>query len=53
MLTCLLFKIIFTYNRPKFFRLILLVVCSELYHISGVRTCVQKVKPKMAEFEEL
>ena len=26
---------------------------SELYHISGVRTCVQKVKPKMAEFEEL
>ena len=26
---------------------------SELYHISGVRTRVQKVKPKMAEFEEL
>ena len=25
---------------------------SELYHISGVRTRVQKVKPKMAEFEE-
>ena len=26
---------------------------SELYHISGVRTRVLKVKPKMAEFEEL
>ena len=26
---------------------------SELYNISGVRTRVQKVKPKMAEFEEL
>ena len=26
---------------------------SELYHISGVRTNIQKVKPKMAEFEEL
>ena len=26
---------------------------SELYHISGVRTRVQKVMPKMAEFEEL
>ena len=26
---------------------------SELYHISGVRTRVQKVKPKMAEIEEL
>ena len=24
---------------------------SELYHISGVRTRVQKVKPKMAEIE--
>ena len=26
---------------------------SELYHLSGMRTRVQKVKPKMAEFEEL
>ena len=26
---------------------------SELYNTSGVRTRVQKVKPKMAEFEEL
>ena len=26
---------------------------SELYHISGVRTHIQKVNPKMAEFEEL
>ena len=26
---------------------------SELYHISGVRTHIQKVKPKMAEIEEL
>ena len=26
---------------------------SELYHISGVRTQIQNVKPKMAEFEEL
>ena len=26
---------------------------SELCHISGVRTHIQKVKPKMAEFEEL
>ena len=29
------------------------MLSSELYHISGVRTRVQKVKPKMAEFEEL
>ena len=26
---------------------------SELYHISGVGICVQKVTPKMAEFEQL
>ena len=26
---------------------------SELDHTSGVRTCIQRVKPKMAEFEEL
>ena len=32
---------------------ITLIRSSELYHISGVRTHVQKVKPKMAEFEEL
>ena len=34
---------------------LLSVSTSELYHISGVRTRVQKVKPKpkMAEFEEL
>ena len=33
--------------------MILSCVTSELHHISGVRTRVQKVKPKMAEFEEL
>ena len=27
----------------------LYVYPSELYHITGVRTCVQKVKPKIAE----
>ena len=34
-------------------QVIKLVIYIELYHISGVRTHIQKVKPKMAEFEEL
>ena len=34
-------------------RQVMLALTSELYHISGVRTRVQKVKPKMAEFEKL
>ena len=30
----------------------ILVYTSELYHKSGVRTLVQRVKPKVAEIEE-
>ena len=40
-------------KMQNWFSVVKYIACSELYHISGVRTHIQKVKPKMAEFEEL